>query len=100
MLTVDEQIQLAERIADGLPGVSRNEWMRWMQVASGQGLPKAVRHAERLSADMTMRPEIQRANRLIAKAVKAHMNALQPLPAQERNRVLGYVSWWLRIRGR
>ncbi len=98
MATVDEQIQLAERIADTLPEVSRNEWMRWMEAATKYGLDRAVQHAEGLSTDITMRPAIQRANRLIAQAVRAQLKALRGLTAEERQAVLGYVSWWLRIK--
>ncbi len=98
MATVEEQIQLAERIADALPEVSRNEWMRWMEIATRYGLDRAIQYAERLSTDMTMRPAIQRANRLITQAVKAQFTALKRLKAGEQLAVLGYVAWWLRIK--
>lgn len=98
MATMDDQIQLAERIANGLPEVSRNEWMRWMEIATRYGLDQATRHAERLSTDVTMRPAIQRANRLIAQAVKAQLGVLKRLKAEEQRAVLGYVSWWLRVK--
>ncbi|GBD08596.1 hypothetical protein HRbin22_00837 [Candidatus Thermoflexus japonica] len=93
----EEQIALAQRIAQALPEVTRNEWMRWLQVVESHGLEKAIRHAEHLAQDVTMRPAIQRANRLIAQAVRSHLNTLQRLPPEERKAVLGYVSWWLRI---
>ncbi len=93
----EEQIALARRIAQALPEVTRNEWMRWLQLAESQGLETAIRHAERLAQDITMRPAIQRANRLIAQAIRSHLNTLQHLPPQERQAVLGWVSWWLRI---
>lgn len=98
MANVDDQIQLAEHIANGLPEVSRNEWMRWMELAAGHSLDCAIRHAERLSTDVTMRPAIQRANRLIAQTVKAHIADLKNLNKDDQLRVLGYVSWWLRIK--
>ncbi len=97
MATVDEQIQLAERIAKGLPEVTRNEWMRWMQIAEQYGLDQAIRYAERLSRDPTMRPAIQRANRLIARGVRSHQKALEQLSGEERRATLGYVAWFLRI---
>lgn len=97
MASVDDQIQLAERIADGLPEVSRNEWMRWMELASRYGLDRAIRYAECLSTDVTMRPAIQRANRLIARSVKGHLKELKRLRPEEQRAVLGYVSWWLKI---
>lgn len=98
MRTLDDQIRLAEQIADSLPEVTRNEWMRWMRVADEYGLEKAVHYAERLSTDTTMRPSIQRANRLIAQAVKFQMSTLQRLGPKERKTVLGYVGWWLQIK--
>ncbi len=98
MTALDDQIRLAERIANGLPEVTRNEWMRWMQVAEKYGLERAVQHAERLSTDITMRPAIQRANRLIAQAVGAQRGTLQRLGPEERKTVLGYVAWWLRVK--
>lgn len=96
MATPDAQIHLAEGIAARLPEVTRNEWMRWMQVASRHGLEEAIRHAEQISTDVTIRPAIQRANRLIARAVKEHQGALRSLGEQDRKVVLGYVSWLLR----
>jgi hypothetical protein len=93
----EEQIALAQRIAQALPEVTRNEWMRWVQIADRYGLEKAVQHAERVAQDITMRPAIQRANRLIAQAVRSHLATLQRLRRKERQAILGYVSWWLRI---
>lgn len=98
MATEEERILLAERIANALPEVSRNEWMRWMEIATRYGLDRAIRHAERLSTDITMRPAIQRANRLIAQAVKAQIVALKRLEAEEQRAVLGYVSRWLKVK--
>ena len=97
MVSVDEQIQLAEQIAKQLPEVTRNEWMRWMQVANQRGLDYAIRYAERLSTDPTVRPAIQRANRLIARAVRSHQRALKRLDRKSQEAILGYVAWLLKI---
>ena len=99
-MTLDDHIQLAEQIANKLPDVSRNEWMRWMQIAQTHGLRRAIKHAERLSSDITLRPAIQRANRLIAQAMADQLSTLERLAPGEREVVLGYVSWWLRIKTR
>jgi len=93
----EEQIALARRIAERLPEVTRNEWMRWMQVAEKYGLEKAIHYAERLSRDVTVRPAVQRANRFIAQSVRAHLRTLRSLEEEERRRVFGYVAWWLKI---
>jgi len=97
MVSVDEQIQLAKQISEQLPEVTRNEWMRWMQVANQRGLDYAIRYAERLSTDPTMRPAIRRANRLIARGVRSHQKALAQLNGKERKATLGYVGWLLKI---
>ncbi len=93
----EEQIALAQRIADELPEVTRNDWMRWLQIASRYGLERALHHAERLSSDITMRPAAQRANRLIAQAIRKHMATLRQLGPDDQRLVLGYVSWYLVI---
>ena len=97
MVTTDQLITLSRRIAEGLPEVTRNEWMRWMQVAEKYGLERAIHYAERLSRDVTIRPAIQRANRLIARSVSAHLRALQRIGAKERRMIFGYVAWLLQI---
>lgn len=94
----DAQIRLAEQIAKRLPEVSRNEWMRWMQLAFKYGMQKAIHYAERLSADVTMRPAIRRANRLIAQAMRGQMSTLERLPPEECQAILGYVGWYLKVR--
>jgi hypothetical protein len=98
MATVDDQIQLAEQIASKLPEVSRNEWMRWMQMAERQGLDCAVAYAERLGADPTLRPAVQRDNKLIAQAIRSNLSALKRLPENSQKKTFGYVGWLLRIR--
>lgn len=95
--TVEEQILLAKHIADALPEVSRNEWMRWMEIATEYGLDRAIQYAERLSTDITVRPVIRRANRLIAQAIRERITLLKRLKVEEQRTTLGYVSWWLRI---
>lgn len=95
MASREAQIVLAKRIADALPEVTRNEWMRWLQMASKYGLEKAIQHAERLSNDITMRPAVKRANQLIARAVRAHLAELKKLSSYDQQLTLGYVSWHL-----
>lgn len=98
MVAEGDPIKLAELIANGLPEVSRNEWMRWMEIATKYGLDQAIRYAERLSTDITMRPAIKRSNQLIAQTVRAQLGALKSLRAKEQRAVLGYVSWWLKVK--
>jgi len=94
---LDNHIQLAKQIASQLPEVSRNEWMRWMQMAERRGLDRAVAYAERLSTDPTLRPAVQRDNKLIAQAIRSNLLALKRLPENSQKKTLGYVGWLLRI---
>lgn len=98
MASLAELVRLAERIAAELPEVTRNEWMRWSEVACRRGLAVATQLAGRLATDITVRPAVQRANRLIAQAVRAHRAELERLSDDERRTVLGFVTWHLRVR--
>ncbi len=100
MLTIDKHIQLAEQIAKWLPEVTRNEWMAWVQIAQKSGFERAVRWAEHLSQDITMRPSVNRANRLIAAAMKTHLKQLRSLEIANQWIVLGYVAWFLVVQTR
>ena len=97
MASIDEQIQLAEQIAKQLSEVTRNEWMRWMQVANQHGITYAIRYAERLSTDPTMRPTIQRANQQIAQVLKKYTDSLNRYSIDNQRVALGYVAWWRRV---
>lgn len=95
-----ELLGLAERIAAKLPNVSRNEWMRWMEVERRQGLEVAVRLAEHLRNDFTMRPAVRKAYQDIDQAIKAHRAEIERLPPDQRRTVFGFVAWHLRIRAK
>ena len=97
MASIDEQIQLAEQIAKQLSEVTRNEWMRWMQVADQRGLEDAIRYAEQLSTDPTMRPTIQRANQQIAQVLEKYIDSLNRYSIDNQRVALGYVAWWRRV---
>ncbi|HEY65180.1 MAG TPA: hypothetical protein G4O02_11480 [Caldilineae bacterium] len=68
-----------------------------MQIVKQYGLDQAIRYAERLSTDPTMRPAIQRANRLIARAIRSNQQVLKRLSREDQEATLGYVAWFLRI---
>ena len=102
----DELVTLAEQIADGLPGVTRNEWMKWVQILQAyqakyrDALQRAIHYAQRLSKDPTMRPAIQRAHRLIAQTMQRHARRVASLPRTEQQRLFGYVAWSLVVQGK
>ena len=102
----DELVTLAEQIADGLPGVTRNEWMKWVQILQAyqtqyrDALQRAIHYAQRLSKDPTMRPAIQRAHRLIAQTMQRHAPRIISLPLPEQQRLFGYVAWHLVVQSK
>jgi|DewCreStandDraft_2_1066082.scaffolds.fasta_scaffold72928_2 hypothetical protein len=97
METLSERIRLAEHLARRLPEVTRNEWMRWVQLVRRYGLMPALRYAERLAVDPTLRPAVQRANRLIAQAVRERLREIEGLEERELLSVLGFVAWHLQF---
>lgn len=102
----DELVTLAEQIADGLPGVTRNEWMKWVQILQAyqakyrDAFQRAIHYAQRLSKDPTMRPAIQRAHRLIAQTMQRHARRIASLSLPEQQRLFGYVAWSLLVQSR
>jgi hypothetical protein len=95
MATVDEQIRLAEQITKALPEVSRNDWNRWTQIAEKQGFDRAIRWAQWMADDITLRPAIKHSYRLIAQVVQNHRRTLKNLEREEQKMVFGYISWFL-----
>jgi len=95
MATTDQLITLAERIAGNLRGVSRNEWMRWIQVAQTYGMDRAIRYAQRLSQDQTVRPAQQRAYRFIAQVMHQFQKQITQLHEDEKRQLYGFVAWEL-----
>ena len=95
MTAMQERIRLAEQLSRRLPEVSRNEWMRWLQLVQRYGLARALHYAQRLADDTTIRPAMQRANRLIAQAVQERWSELECLSREELHSVLGFVAWQL-----
>lgn len=100
IVSTDELIQLAGKIAGELPKVSRSEWFKWAQLAEVYGLEKALRFAEQLSRDVTLRPAVKRAQELIAGAVGKRRLDLGRLDGAKRRKLFGYVGWLLAIENR
>lgn len=88
-------IQIAKHIADDLPGVTRDEWMRWAANVRGHGdLPEAIALAEAV-AQSGERPAV--ANRLIARTMRRALEngLLEDLDDQDLRNVLNVVGWLL-----
>jgi hypothetical protein len=97
MATIDEQIQVANKLAQSLSIVSRNEWMHWLQIAEKYELNHAIEWADKLSQDVTIRSNIQQANRSIAHVMRSNQKLLQNFSPQECWETLGYVGRFLKI---
>jgi len=102
----DELVTLAEQVVEGLQGVTRNEWMKWVQIFQAyqaqyrDALQRAIHYAQRLSEDPTMRPAIQRAHHLIAQTVQRHARRIASLPLPKQQRLFGYVAWSLVVQSK
>ncbi len=97
-VTTDELIHLAETLAKAIPAEeAKNVWRGWVEVAKQAGIAQALRWAEKLGHDRTLRPRIRDANAAVATAVRASERRLSALSAEDRERVFGYVAWLLTI---
>lgn len=96
---MDEEklLKLAKRISNGLPEVTRSEWMRWTQIAHTYGLERAIEIASKLGKDISLRPAIKRSNELIAKTINHNYRDISNLKATEQRNLFGYVSWILMV---
>lgn len=94
----EQQLRLANRISEGLPEVTRSEWMRWAQLAGDYGLDRATEVARKLGEDVTLRPGIMRSNQLIARTMQRHLKDLSQLETTERANVIGYISRILMVK--
>jgi len=97
LMNVRERVKIAENIAKELVEVTRNEWLRWVQVTQGD-LDKGIRWAERLSNDITLRPTPRYAAKQIARVLRRYQYRLNNLPHHEREEIFGYVARFLSIR--
>jgi hypothetical protein len=94
----EQQLRLANRISDGLPDVTRSEWMRWTQIAHSYGLRRAIEFAGKLGNDVTLRPAIKQSNQIIASTMQRYIRELSDLNAVEQRIVIGYVSRILMVK--
>lgn len=95
----EQQLRLANQIAEGLPEVTRSEWMRWIQLVQEYGIEKAIELAGKLGGDVNLRPAIQRSNQLIARTMQRYIKDLSGLNALDQSMVLGFTSRLLIVNG-
>ena len=94
----EQQLRLANRISDGLPEVTRSEWMRWTQIAHTYGLKRAIELAGKLGNDVTLRPAIKQSNQSIANTMQRYVQDLSGLNVIEQRIAIGYVSRILMVK--
>jgi hypothetical protein len=99
-MTEEQLIHLAKQIADNLPKVTRNDWLRWAQLADRYGLERAVQWAQRMSSDVTLRPQVNKANDLIARSMQTHIGSVKQLPPPQQKKLMGYVARMLAVQTR
>lgn len=113
MATVEECIQLANQITEGivqglisgaqskqvrdLIKTSRNEWMKWLQVVQRQGLDNSIGYARQVSQDVTVRQNVRTIYEVFADNLHRTKGRLAQFGPEERRLILGYVAWLLRI---
>lgn len=94
-MTTDEKVELARQLAERLGGLRRTEWERWTQYAARRGLDKAIQLARSMASSPALRPDPQRAARIIAAAIQEWRSRLSPLSREDLTEVFGYTSRFL-----
>lgn len=90
-MTTDGKVELAQKIAGKLVGVTPSEWSKWSSYAAQRGLKKAIRLAQVMQQSVSLRPGPKQAYRSISQVTSSFLKELEPLPLDELAEVLGYA---------
>ncbi|SNB73762.1 hypothetical protein [Thermoflexus hugenholtzii] len=90
-MTTDEKVELAQKIAGKLVGITPSEWSKWCLYAQEKGLEKAIQLARVMQQSASLRPGPKQAYRTISQVIPAFQKELESLPPNALMEVLGYV---------
>ncbi|WP_376790399.1 hypothetical protein [Thermoflexus sp.] len=90
-MTTDEKVELAQKIAGKLVGITPSEWSKWCSYAREKGLKKAIELAHVMQQSLSLRPDPKQSYRTITQVIRSYRKELESLPPDELAEVLGYV---------
>lgn len=94
-MTTDEKVDLAQKIAEQLVGITPSEWSKWCSYAQREGIKKALDFARSMQNSLSLRREPRQSYRAIAEVMTKFRRQIESLPSQELAELLGYVRRWI-----
>lgn len=94
-MTTDEKVELAQKIAEQLTGITPSEWTKWCAYAQRFGIKKAIQFAKVMQNSFSLRPGPKQSYRAIVRVMGRFRGDLESLDKNELAEVLGYVRRWL-----
>ena len=90
-MTTDGKVELAQKIAGKLVGVTPSEWSKWSSYAAQRGLKKAIQFAQVMQRSVSLRPGPKQGYHSIIQVIASFRRELDALPPDELAEVLGYA---------
>ena len=91
LMTTDDKVELGQKIAGRLVGITPSEWSKWSSYASKNGIKKAIRFAQAMQKSPSLRPGPRQAYLTISRVMLSFRKDLECLSQDDLTEVLGYV---------
>jgi hypothetical protein len=91
LMTTDEKVELATKIAGRLTGITTSEWSKWSTYACRFGLSRAIGFAQTMKVSPSLRPGPKQSYRTIAEVIRHFQRDLERLTDSDFAEVLGYI---------
>jgi hypothetical protein len=91
-MTTDEKVELGQKIAGKLVGITLSEWSKWCSYATEHGLKKAILFAQVMQRSVSLRPGPRQSYRTIFQVLSSFRRELEPLSRDQLAEVLGYAQ--------
>jgi len=90
-MTTDEKVELGQKIAGKLVGITSSEWSKWCLYVTQHGLKKATQFAQIMQRSVWLRPGPKQSYRAISQVISSFRGELESLSDKELAEVLGYA---------
>jgi hypothetical protein len=91
LMTTDEKVELGQKIAGKLVGITLSEWSKWCSYVTEHGLKKGIQFAQVMQRSVSLRPGPKQSYRAISQVVSLFRRELESLSDKELAEVLGYT---------
>jgi hypothetical protein len=91
LMTTDEKVELGQKIAGKLVGITLSEWSKWCSYVTEHGLERGIQFAQVMQRSVCIRPGPKQSYRTIYQLISLFRGKLKILPDKELAEVLGYA---------